>query len=114
MIGFNLIENASLRSELQGLYELRYVYSAKITQAGYNYDYVEFGNMYQKEMSDYSLLKEALPVDYNSLFTNQQFKNLISHKMTRVKHQLIPNYEERIELVKRIIQMIDVELEMKT
>lgn len=34
--------------------------------------------------------------------------------MTRVKHQLIPNYEERIELVKKIIQMIDVELEMKT
>lgn len=108
--GFNLISNDSLRRELQGLYEARYAYTAKITDAGYNYDYDEFGKMYQQEMSKFSLFREARPVDYNSLRTNQQFANLISHKMTRDKYQTIPNYEERIELVTTIIQMIDREL----
>ncbi|GLR18222.1 DUF6090 family protein [Portibacter lacus] len=108
--GFSLISNDSLRIELQGLYEARYVYTAKITDAGYDYDYEEFGKAYQREMSTYSLIREARPVDYNSLFTNQQFVNLISHKMARDKHQIIPNYKERIEQVKKIIQMIDNEL----
>ena len=106
----NLIANDSLRGELQGLYEARYVYTAKITGAAYDYDYEEFGKMYQKEMSTYSLLREARPVDYELLFTNHSFINLISHKMTRDKYQIIPNYKERIELIKRILRMIDSEL----
>jgi len=108
--GFHLISNDSLRRELQGLYEARYVYTAKITDAAFNYDYQEFGKLYEIEMSTYTLFREARPVDYNSLFTNQQFANLISHKMTRDKYQIIPNYQERIHLIKRIINMIDREL----
>ena len=108
--GVTLISNDTLRRELQALYEARYVYTAKITDIGFKYDYEEFGKVYQKEMSHYILLREARPVDYTSLFRNQQFINLISHKMTRDKHRIIPNYEERIELVNKIIRMIDKEL----
>jgi len=106
----NLITNDSLRGELQGLYEARYVYTAKITGAAFDYDYVEFSKMYQKVMSSYSLIREAQPVDYKSLIANQQFTNLISHKMARDRHQIIPNYKKRIQSVKGIIHMIDSEL----
>jgi hypothetical protein len=109
-IGINLISNDSLRMELQGLYEARYAYTAKMTEMGYNSDWEEFGKMYQKEMSEFILYVNAHPLDYNSLSANQQFINLISHKISRLEYHIIPNYEQKIELITKIINMIDKEL----
>lgn len=111
--GFNLISNDSLRGELQGLYEARYAFTRKVTGTAFDYDYDTFGQMYREQMSTYSMVREAQPVDYASLYDNQQFKNLLSHKMTRDKHGIIPNYQERIGEIQAIITLIDHELNEK-
>lgn len=111
MSGFELIGNDSLRRELQGLYEARYAYTAKTTGAAYDHDQEQFGRFYQKEMSSYIMNNKAHPVDFRALQTNQEFMNLVAHKMARDQHSIIPNYEERIMQITRIVELIDQELE---
>ncbi|MFQ3213499.1 MAG: hypothetical protein ACJAT1_000663 [Marivirga sp.] len=108
--GIRLITNDSLRNQLEDLYESKYIYVEKYTDLRIQYDYEEFERMYQRLMTDFALLKVAKHLDYNALYENQQFKNLVAHKIIRHALESIPLYESRVVLVRKIVTMINREL----
>ena len=112
-IGITLISNDSLRKGLQRLYEVGYVLMVRRTEMDVENSALEFAKMYRKVMSEYSRGVEARPVDYNSLFENQEFKNMITHKMMELEDASIPFAQSIIQGMRGMIQGIDDALLLK-
>ena len=64
-------------------------------------------------MSEYIIAKSAHPIDYNSLFENLEFKNMIIHKMMHQDSIMIPFNEDFIQSIQDIVQIIDNEFLMR-
>jgi len=108
--GMILISNDSLRKGLQFLYEYLYVVMVKMADIDKETRGQDFAKMYRKVMLEYSPGVEARPVDYNLLFENQEFKNMITHQMMEREDVFIPYSEGILQGMREVIQVIDDEL----
>ena len=50
---------------------------------------------------------DLVPIDYESLRSNQKFRNLCMGKLLRLRSRVVPNYEETIEVIRRLTLQID-------
>ena len=108
--GTQLISNDSLRKGLQKLYDVGYVLMIKVADLDQETSKQEIAKMYQKVMSEYASGVYALPVDYNSLFENQEFKNMITQQMNERDNHFIPLAEAIIQNQRDMLQRLDNEL----
>ena len=50
---------------------------------------------------------DLVPIDYDSLRSNQKFRNLCMGKLLRLRTRVLPNYEETIKMIRRLTLQID-------
>ncbi|MCB0463452.1 MAG: hypothetical protein KDC81_12170 [Flavobacteriaceae bacterium] len=109
--GIKLISNDSLRAAISDLYEGRYYYVEKYLEAEYQFDHQKFGEFYLKEMKEYSFFKYAQPIDSSRLINNQEFRNLIMQRKSKIQGWFKTQYELNIKRANEIIEMINKEIE---
>jgi hypothetical protein len=113
IMGVKLISNDSLRSSISDLYEGRYHYMEKYMETEYLIDRQQFGELYLKVMREYSFYKNAKPIDPGRIIGNQDFRNLIAHRKSKIQGWFKVQYELNIKRATQLIDLIDQELEKK-
>jgi len=109
--GIKLISNDSLRNTISNLYEVQYKYMEGYLEAEYQLDNQVLSKYYSKEMQEYSPFRYAIPVDYERLINNQEFRNLLVHRKMKIEDWFKNLYERNIKRAVQVVEMIDKELE---
>ena len=109
--GIKLISNDSLRNTISNLYEVQYKYMEGYLEAEYQLDNQVLSKYYSKEMQEYSPFRYAIPVDYENLVNNQEFRNLLVHRQMKIEDWFKSLYEGNISRARQVVEMMDKELE---
>ena len=108
--GTKLIKNDSLRHEIIGLYERKYIYLKNWIDGERGRLLEDFSGLYRSKFSTLDFFGKTHPRNFDKLILDQEYSNYINHQIYFSKYSL-SLYLVRKNLAKNIIGMIDLELE---
>lgn len=112
-MGFNIVENDSLRVEITNLYTILYDnIDGQVAVHKYFVQNHLFPQIMENIKTD-TFLKRAYPVDHESLSKNHKFKELINYNCALI-NVMINQYSMIDEKILSLIKLIDEEVNSRS
>ncbi len=108
--GFDLISDATLRSQIAEVYEESLIRLEKVAELDQNVILGLWRPYYLQEFSDLRFLDSATPLSLDVIIDDPYYKNLVSYRLYIIEENLNPTYEQALRSVNKLKDTIEMQL----
>ena len=109
--GMRIIQNDSLRNAISHHYEITVSFLMDWNDAEWNTQMQDHRELYRKYFKSFNFWGDLVPVDYNSLMKNQEYKNYLNNRIGWLTPIIGMYKSEGIGGAEKVIDLIENELE---